>query len=133
MNQPNSNRDFIGGLLLVPVLHIAFTVIWFGISVLLTMVFPFFNRNYNVFLLFIPIAAFSLTQVIYLVPAYIYFIRKQRLEVCKGINIGGIVTLLINGACFGTMGAGIGPLLVIGMILVGTIGLIAYYLDTNRR
>jgi hypothetical protein len=135
MNQPNPNRDFIGGILLVPALHIAFTVIWFGISVLLTMVFPFFNRNYNVFLLFIPIVALSLTQIIYVVPAYIYFTRKQRPEVGKGINLGAIVTLLINGACFGSMGAGGGlpQLVIIGMILTVTIGLIAYYLVTNRR
>jgi hypothetical protein len=135
MNQPNPNRDFIGGILLVPALHIAFTVIWFGISVLLTMVFPFFNRNYNVFLLFIPIVALSLTQIIYVVPAYIYFTRKQRPEVGKGINLGAIITLLINGACFGSMGAGGGlpQLVIIGMILTVTIGLIAYYLVTNRR
>jgi hypothetical protein len=135
MNQPNPNRDFIGGLLLVPALHIAFTVIWFGISVLLTMVFPFFNRNYNVFLLFIPIVALSLTQIIYLIPAYIYFTRKQRPEVGKGITLGAIITLLINGACFGSMGAGGGlpQLVIIGMILTITIGLIAYYLVTNRR
>jgi hypothetical protein len=135
MNQPNPNRDFIGGILLVPALHIAFTVIWFGISVLLTMVFPFFNRNYNVFLLFIPIVALSLTQIIYLIPAYIYFTRKQRPEVGKGITLGAIITLLINGACFGSMGAGGGlpQLVIIGMILTITIGLIAYYLVTNRR
>jgi hypothetical protein len=137
MNQPNSNttRDFIGGLLLVPLLHIAFTIVWFGISALLIMAFPFFNRNYNFFLLFIPIAALSLTQVIYLVPAYIYFIRKQRPEVGKGINLGAIVTLLINGACFGTMGTGGGlpQLVIIGMILAITIGLITYYIVTRRR
>jgi hypothetical protein len=135
MNQPNPNRDFIGGILLVLALHIAFTVIWFGISVLLTIVFPFFNRNYNVFLLFIPIVALSLTQIIYVVPAYIYFTRKQRPEVGKGINLGAIITLLINGACFGSMGAGGGlpQLVIIGMILTVTIGLIAYYLVTNRR
>jgi hypothetical protein len=135
MNQPNPNRDFIGGILLVLALHIAFTVIWFGISVLLTIVFPFFNRNYNFFFLFIPIITLSLTQVIYVVPAYIYFTRKQRPEVGKGINLGAIVTLLINGACFGSMGAGGGlpQLVIMGMILAVTIGLIAYYLVTNRR
>jgi hypothetical protein len=132
---PNSNHDFIWGLFLVPLLHFAFTLLWFGISALLIMVFPFFNRDYNVFLLFIPIVTLSLTQVIYVVPAYIYFTRKQRPEVGKGINLGAIVTLLINGACFGSMGAGGGlpQLVIIGMILTITIGLIAYYLVTNRR
>jgi hypothetical protein len=135
MNQPNPNRDFIGGLLLVPALHLAFAIVWFGISVLLTMAFPFFNHNYNFFLLFIPIAALSLTQLVYLIPAYIYFTRKHRDEVGKGIMVGTIVTLLINGACFGSfgLGGGLPQLVVIGMILAVTIGLIVYYQVTNRR
>jgi hypothetical protein len=138
MNQPDSNRDFIGGILLVPALHIAFTIIWFGISALLTMVFPFFNRNYNVFLLFIPIVTLSLTQSIYLIPAYIHFARKQRHEVGKGIILGAIVTLLINGACFAQMGnfgnaGGTPQLLIAAIIMLITIGLIAYFLAKNRR
>jgi hypothetical protein len=135
MNQPNSNRDFIGGLLLVAALHLAFTIIWFGISVLLTLIFPFFNRNYNFFLLFIPIAALSLTQLIYLIPAYIHFTRKQRPEVGKGITLGAIVTLLINGACFSSfgMGGGLPQLVIIGIIFAITIGLIGYLLVTRRQ
>jgi hypothetical protein len=136
MNRPNPDRDFIGGLLLVPALHIAFTVIWFGISVLLTIVFPFFNRNYNVFLLFIPIATLSLTQIIYLIPAYIYFTRKQRPEVVKGISLGAIITLLINGACFAQMGTfgigGVAPQLLIVVIVI-VIGLIGWLIIQRRR
>ncbi len=137
MNQPNPNRDFIGGLLLVPALHIAFTVIWFGISALLTMVFPFFNRDYNVLLLFIPIAIIGITQIIYLIPAYIHFTRKQRPEVGKGIILGAIVTLLINGSRFamGTFGVGGGApqLLIVGIVIAITIGLIGYLLVTRRQ
>jgi hypothetical protein len=134
---PNSNHDFIGGVFLVPLLHVAFTIVWFGISALLTMMFPFFNRNYNVFLLFIPIAALSLTQSIYLIPAYIHFARKHRHEVGKGILLGAIATLLINGACFAQMAsfgsAGNIAQLLIPAIVVIAIGLIAYLLVTRRR
>jgi hypothetical protein len=140
MNQhnPNPTRDFVGGLILVPLLHIAFAAIWFGISVLLTLVFPFFNHNYNFFLLFIPIAALSLTQIIYLIPAYIYFARRQRPEVGKGIILGAIATLLINGACFAQMGsfgyAGSTPqLLIAAIVILITIGLIGYLLVTRRQ
>lgn len=144
MNQPNPNRDFIGGLLLVPALHIAFTIVWFGISMLLIWIFPFFNRDYNALLLFIPIVVLSLTQVIYLVPAYIYFTRKQRPEVGKGISLGAIITLLINGGCFASLGSGGGMMpqleivgvilaVTIGVILAVTIGLIIYLIVTRRR
>lgn len=134
---PNSNHDFIGGVFLVPLLHVAFTIVWFGISALLIMVFPFFNHNYNFFLLFIPIAALSLTQSIYLIPAYIYFARKHRHEVGKGILLGAIATLLINGACFAQMAsfgsAGNVAQLLIPVIVLITIGLIAYFLARGRR
>jgi hypothetical protein len=140
MNQhnPNPTRDFIGGLILVPLLHTAFTIIWFGISALLTIAIPFFNRDYNFFLLFIPIAALSLTQIIYLIPAYIYFARRQRLEVGKGILLGAIATLLINGACFAQMGnfgnvGGTPQLLIAAIVILITIGLIGYLLVTRRQ
>jgi cation transport ATPase len=139
MNQPNPNttRDFIGGLVLVPLLHFVFTLLWFGISVLLTLVFPFFNHNYNFFFLFIPIVALSLTQAIYLIPAYIHFTRKQRPEVGKGIILGAIATLLINGACFAQMGnfgnaGGTPQLLIAAIVMLITIGLIGYRLVTRR-
>jgi hypothetical protein len=140
VNQPNpkQTRDFIGGIVLVPLLHIAFTIIWFGISALLTLVFPFFHRDYNIFLLFIPIVALSLTQIIYLIPAYIYFARKQRPEVGKGIFLGAIATLLINGACFAQLGGtysssgGAPQLIIAGIVIVITIGLIGYLLATRR-
>ncbi len=135
MNQPNpkTTRDFIGGLVLVLLLHIAFTIVWFGISALLTLVFPFFNRDYNSLLLFIPIAALSLTQVVYLIPAYIHFTRKHRPEVGKGIILGAIVTLLINGACFSSFGMGVPQLVIISIIFAVTIGLIGYLLVTSGQ
>jgi hypothetical protein len=140
MSQPNHriSHDFIWGLFLVPLLHFAFTLLWLGIAALLTMVFPFFNQNYNVFLLFIPIATLSLTQSIYLIPAYIHFTRKHRHEVGKGILLGAIATLFLNGACFAQMGnfgnaGGTPQLLIAAIVMLITIGLIAYLLVTRRR
>ncbi len=140
MNQhnPNSTRDFIGGLVLVPLLHTAFSIIWCGIAALLTIAIPFFNRDYNFFILFIPIAALSLTQIIYLIPIYIYFARRQRPEVGKGIILGAIATLLINGACFVQTGifgiaGGVPQLLIATIVILITIGLIGYLLVARRQ
>jgi hypothetical protein len=136
MNQPNHriSHDFILGLFLVPLLHFAFMLLWLGISLLLISMIPFFNRNYNFFLLGFPLFFLSITQIIYLIPAYIYFARKQRPEVGKGITLGAIVTLLINGACFSSfgMGGGLPQLVIIGIIFAITIGLISYLLVTRR-
>jgi hypothetical protein len=123
MNQPHPHalRDFIGGLLLVLALHIAFGVLCFGIAYGLVYVFkvPFFNQNYNALLLGIPIFFLGLSQVLYLIPAALYFNKKQRHEVTKGIICGGVVTLLLNGSCFGIgMGGGIVPIAAIGLSLV---------------
>jgi hypothetical protein len=131
----DSTRDLINGLFLVAFAHFAFGLIWFVIAVVIGIIIPFFHTNYNFILLGIPYFGLGFTQLIYVIPIYIHFTRKQRPEICKGMILGAIVTLLINGACFGSMGTGGGlpQLVIIGMILTVTIGLIAYYLVTNRR
>jgi hypothetical protein len=118
-SNPNALRDFIGGLFLVPALHIAFCIVWIGIAYLLTLAFPFFNRDYNVILLGIPLFCLGLTQILYLIPAGLYFAKKQRHEVTKGIICGGVVTALLNGSCFGAnIGGGIVPMVALGLSLV---------------
>jgi hypothetical protein len=130
MNQPNPDRDFIGGIVLVPLLHLAFLIVWFGISALLTVLFPFFNRNYNVLLLMLPIAALGITQITYLIPVHRYFANKQRGEVSKGIILSAIITVLINGTCFIQMSgiANLGGLLLMamGLAIAIMIGLIIH-------
>jgi hypothetical protein len=120
--QPNrSNRflDFVGGLFLVAGLHIVFLIVWIGISYLLILAIPFFNQNYNVFFLGIPLFFLGLTQILYLLPAMLYFSKKQRDEVTKGIVCGGAVTALLNGSCFGAgISGGILPLVALGLSLV---------------
>jgi hypothetical protein len=41
----------------------------------------------------------GITQFIYLIPAIRCFRLRGRLEVVKGIVIGAILTILINGSC----------------------------------
>jgi hypothetical protein len=47
-----------------------------------------------------PALFIGITQIAYLAPLYAYFAKRGRQEVGKGILLGAIVTLLLNGSCF---------------------------------
>ncbi len=47
-----------------------------------------------------PALFIGITQIAYLAPLYAYFAKWGRQEVGKGIILGAIVTLLLNGSCF---------------------------------
>jgi uncharacterized BrkB/YihY/UPF0761 family membrane protein len=47
-----------------------------------------------------PALFIGITQIAYLAPLYAYFAKRRRQEVGKGILLGAIVTLLLNGSCF---------------------------------
>jgi hypothetical protein len=126
MNQPHPNlrlRDFIGGLFLVAALHMVFGIIWSGIAYGLGLTVPFFSQNYNSILLSLPLFFPGISQIIYLIPAYVYFAKKQRHEVTKGILCGGIVTALLNGSCFGSLVSG-SPILFLITAVVTLLGVL---------
>jgi hypothetical protein len=135
------SRAFVGGIFLVPALHIAFSIGWAIISALIIATVPFFNRDYNFFLLAYPVFLPGLIQTAYLIPAYTYFANKQRRETCKGIIAGAIIVLLLNSACFGSMISGgigrfdlAGILLLVGSFLVPlSIGFLVRFLINRRR
>ncbi len=134
---PKSRQSFTNGLLLVPLFHIVFSTIWFVISVVIVQssVFPSLNKNYNFLGLLIPLLFIGIVQFVYLLPIYIFFARKHRREVCKGLIVGAVATVLLNAFPFilvpltdGT-GTVLGVLTTIGMLalgplIVGTIGVV---------
>lgn len=48
----------------------------------------------------------GLIQLIYIVPLYFYFKRKEKTETAKGLVIAASVVILINVACWGGFGWG---------------------------
>jgi hypothetical protein len=127
--QPNKIRDFIGGIVLVLLLHTAFSILWFYLSYALLSGIPGLNKNYNFMFLLTPIVFLSITQLVYLFPTYRYFAGKGRSEVCKGILVGGLLTLMVNGACSGSIALGANAtlptlLIVGGALVIGTIGIV---------
>ncbi len=126
----NSTSGFIGGMLLVLLLHLAFAVFWFVACYFATAVLkiPGISEGYNVLvLLFAPLVIFGIVQIIYLLPAYLYFAKKGRSEVCKGIVVGGLVTLMVNGACSGGLLTGVGSAISVGVVatalIIGMVGI----------
>ncbi|MEL6352023.1 MAG: hypothetical protein AAFR58_09670, partial [Cyanobacteria bacterium J06627_28] len=42
----------------------------------------------------------GILQLLYVVPFYLFFKRRQKIEISKGTAIMAGITLLLNGACF---------------------------------
>ena len=47
--------------------------------------------------------AISLTQLLYAIPLYLRYKRRRRFNAMKGVVIGMILTVLLNGGCFGLL------------------------------
>jgi hypothetical protein len=52
--------------------------------------------------------AIGVTQLVYLVPAIVFALMKGKKGLVKGLLIGGALTLLLNGLCFGIIMFGMG-------------------------
>jgi hypothetical protein len=97
MNQANSPkpiRDFLGGLLLAIVLHSLFI----GFMMMIGDAAIGSPQPWGNIWLFMLIG-FGLSQWLYLVPAIIYFQRRGRSEVLKGIFLAAMLAILLNGSC----------------------------------
>lgn len=132
---PHRTRDFVGGIILVLLLHIAFVIVLFVAGYLIAILkVPFFNRDYNILLLFLPIVFISISQVIYLLPTYYYFSRKGRSEVCKGIVVGSLITFMVNGTCSGSLSFGGMNVMSLGIAITAVaIGAIGIWWVTRSR
>ena len=42
----------------------------------------------------------SITQLIYVIPILIWLRRRQQFALEKGVTIGAIITVLLNGGCY---------------------------------
>jgi hypothetical protein len=86
-------RDLIRGLFLVPALHLGF------ILLILLMQSIFMSQAIGlIFSVFFQ--SIGIAQFVYLIPVMWVYQRRGRFEMIKGIAIGAILTILVNGACF---------------------------------
>jgi hypothetical protein len=85
-------EDFVSALILV--LTINFGIFFLGFSLSLPV-----NTNWTI--IFNPLLLIGLGQWLYIIPWVRYLTANNELEKRKGVITGGIITLLLNGACFG--------------------------------
>jgi hypothetical protein len=87
-------RDLTRGIFLVPALHLGFLllVILFG-SI-------FTGSKIPGIMFYVLFAWMGISQFVYLIPVMWVYQRRGRFEMIKGIVIGAILTILVNGACF---------------------------------
>jgi hypothetical protein len=100
MNQPSFRpqpiRDFIGGFLLVPVLHTLFVM---GLMLFSQITHQIFSK-----ILLILLFGMSLSQFLYVAPVIFYFWARDRLEVIKGLLVATFLTILASGSCAAAFG-----------------------------
>ncbi|USB31847.1 hypothetical protein [Paenibacillus sp. YPG26] len=77
--KPNHGREVLNGVLLLALLHV------------LLVVFPF------------AYFAIGIAQVVYLIPALVIALVKKKVGLAQGLILGGVITFLLNAACFGVV------------------------------
>jgi hypothetical protein len=112
-------RDLIGGILLVLASHMGFWLLTFAVF---STIFRSGNVIGNMIGSTLLMANFILgiTQLAYLIPIARYFGRRQRSAVVKGVAIGAVITILLNGSCYvwASTDFGGGLYRVIGMAII---------------
>jgi undecaprenyl pyrophosphate phosphatase UppP len=82
-------RDLIGGIFLVPLMHIG-VFAFFQLIMTITHSYPLG------LVMIISFYCIGITQLIYLIPIVRHYRKKQRWDVVKGITIGVIATIVIT-------------------------------------
>jgi hypothetical protein len=91
----NPNRDVLKGVGLTALGHV--------IPALPLGLFSVLTRGNGGAALGIFYFGIGITQLIYVVPAVIYFRRNGKPLIAKGVIIGASITFLLNAACFGVL------------------------------
>jgi hypothetical protein len=89
--------DVCTGVIILIVAHV---VAYFLFFFLHPLVFDIFKISYIPYFVFYPIPYWFLIQFIYVIPLCLIYKRRGYDAIVKGIIIGAVVTLLINGSCF---------------------------------
>jgi hypothetical protein len=107
MRQPNRNNpiiEFILGIILtIAVQILAFILgimLIYGTIAIINILWLYVNSSWPIVIAGAPALFIGVTQIAYLAPLYAHFAKRGRHEVGKGIILGAIVTLLLNGSCF---------------------------------
>jgi amino acid permease len=90
---------FIGIVLLI-LCHLAYLMLA-GLIVYLLASMPNTDISQKVnTVLGISVLGIGLTQALYVVPLCLYLSKRRQHTVVKGVLIGAVLTMLLNGSCF---------------------------------
>ena len=98
MSNTNSVMNTVIGVLSVFVGHVIAGVLMFAIAYLSDEIAPLFEEIFIVLLF--AFLGISITQLLYVVPLIFWTSAKGRYDTMKGVIIGAVITLLLNGGCF---------------------------------
>ena len=106
MSQRNEFRDIVKGIALLLVSHILAIVIESVLLFILTSISSTFSGavasflNMAVTVLLFGSFGIGITQWLYVTPLLIRLRRRERWALFKGVLIGALLTMLLNGGCF---------------------------------
>lgn len=101
MTSRNPFIDVMAGMALIGVCHVVYTVIIFFLPILLEWLdFQSSDPYFALTVWFIGLLSIGLAQLLYVIPFYVFFRKKGKLEIAKGVVVMAVITLLTSGGCF---------------------------------
>jgi nitrate reductase NapE component len=97
MSRRNPTVAIISGMALLLAFHMIFAMILIVIFVISSAAFA---QAYGGIVWIFPIFGIGLAQLLYVVPACIYFHRQGHSMLVQGMLIGAVITALLNGGCY---------------------------------
>jgi hypothetical protein len=69
-------------------------------SSIISGIFQVFGWNILIMFVGITIPFIGIVQLLYVIPLAIHLKRQQKVETMKGVIIGAVITILLNGGCW---------------------------------
>ncbi len=100
MSRRSEIPDIMGGMVILLGCHLAYVMLARLTMFLAASALGVNSSQAVLAALGISILAIGLTQALYAVPICLYFNRQRQQAIVKGVLLGAVLTLLLNGSCF---------------------------------
>jgi len=98
MSNTNSAMNTVIGVLSVFLGHVLACALMFAIAFSISQVLPQSEELFII--LFFAFFGIGITQLLYVIPLALWTRSKGRFDTMKGVIIGAVITVLLNGGCF---------------------------------
>ena len=106
MSQRNEFRDIVRGMGLLLVAHMLAIAVEFVLAYILALISPTSSSAVSSFastagtVLLFSFFGIGIAQWLYVTPLLIRLRRREKWALFKGVLIGALLTMLLNGGCF---------------------------------